>query len=251
MKMHILSGGRLQMKRHIYFPDAPREEWIELPVNCFLFRHAQGNVLFDTGCHPRVNEDPADRWGEMAKHVVPIMSADDHLLNSLNKAGLGPEDIDVVVNSHLHLDHCGCNEFFTNATVYAHKDEVAAARASEGQGYFAADWDHPMPMVEIEGETDLFDDSRLVLLPLPGHTPGMTGMLATLPEGGEYLLTSDAAPTSANLEREVIPKNMLDKDRTINSYAEIKRIKAGGAKVYYGHDVEQWRLFRVAGEPYT
>ena len=54
MKMHALSGGRVRMRKSVYVPDADRSETIELPVSCFLLRHPQGNVLFDTGCHPSV-----------------------------------------------------------------------------------------------------------------------------------------------------------------------------------------------------
>ena len=45
MKMHLLSGGRLNMRRSVYHPGAAREERIDLPVICALNRHAQGNVL--------------------------------------------------------------------------------------------------------------------------------------------------------------------------------------------------------------
>lgn len=64
MKMHMLSGGRLQMSKRTYLPDAARGEMIELPVSCVLLRHTQGNVLFDTGCHPDVATDPegSARW---------------------------------------------------------------------------------------------------------------------------------------------------------------------------------------------
>ena len=54
MKMHCLSGGRVRMRKSVYVPDADRSETIELPVSCMLLRHPQGNVLFDTGCHPSV-----------------------------------------------------------------------------------------------------------------------------------------------------------------------------------------------------
>ena len=48
MKMHALSGGRLQMKRRTYFPDAPRDATIDLPVMSFLIRHRQANVISGT-----------------------------------------------------------------------------------------------------------------------------------------------------------------------------------------------------------
>ena len=61
MRMHVLSGGRLRMLKHIYLPDAEPTETIDLSVACFLFRHPQGNVLFDTGCHPMVAENREER----------------------------------------------------------------------------------------------------------------------------------------------------------------------------------------------
>jgi glyoxylase-like metal-dependent hydrolase (beta-lactamase superfamily II) len=250
--MHILSGGRLRMKKHIFVPEAAREDIIELPVSCFLFRHAQGNVLFDTGCHPSVAEAPEARWGSMARAIVPAMGGDDNVVAELRRVNLTPDDIDVVVNSHLHCDHCGCNEFFSKATIYAHADELAMARdpEMEGQGYFSADWDHPMPLVEITGEVDLFDDGRVVLLPLPGHSPGLTGVLASLPNSGTYLLASDAVALRENLDAETAPKNTWNRDLLAKSLAEIKRIEKSGALIVCGHDLAQWSAFNAAEAPY-
>ena len=50
--MHILSGGRVRLRKRIYLPDAPHGETLDVPVSSILLRHAQGNVLFDTGCLP-------------------------------------------------------------------------------------------------------------------------------------------------------------------------------------------------------
>jgi glyoxylase-like metal-dependent hydrolase (beta-lactamase superfamily II) len=250
--MHILSGGRLRMKKHIYVPDADREETIDLPVSCFLFRHPQGNVLFDTGCHPSAAAEPEARWGSLARAIRPVMKQEDNLIRELGRVDLTPDDIDIVVNSHLHFDHCGCNEFFTKATIYIHADELAAARdpEMEGRGYFQEDWNHPMPMVDFSDEVDMFDDGRIVLLPLPGHSPGLTGLLASLPNSGAYLLASDAVAIRDNLDRETIPKNTWNQDLLTNSLGEIKRIENSGAAVVCGHDLAQWSTFRPAEEFY-
>ena len=79
MRMHILSGGRIRMKKSTYIPDADRHEMIELPVSCALLRHPQGNVLFDTGCHPSIAEDPEPRWGALTKFMLPMMTRDDNV----------------------------------------------------------------------------------------------------------------------------------------------------------------------------
>lgn len=112
MKLNFLAAGRVRMKKSIYIPGADRSETIDLPVSSSLIRHKQGNVLFDTGCHPSVVDNAEERWGPLAKVMKPLMGADETLLPSLACVGLRPDDIDIVVNSHFHPDHCGCNQFF-------------------------------------------------------------------------------------------------------------------------------------------
>ena len=250
--MHILSGGRLRMKKHIYVPEAAPEKMIVLPVSCFLLRHPEGNVLFDTGCHTSVAETPEQRWGALARDVIPAMGADENIVSELNRLNLTSGDIDIVVNSHLHCDHCGCNEFFSAATIYVHADELAAARKPdmEQNGYFAADWDHPMPTVAFTGEVDMFDDGRIVLVPLPGHTPGLTGLLAGLSNSGAFFLVSDAVALKENMYSDSLPKNTWDPDLLTNSFAEIERIEKSGAEVIYGHDLLQWSGLKKGGDFY-
>lgn len=252
MKMHVLSGGRLRMRKSVYLPDADRAETIDLPVSCYLLRHPEGNVLFDTGCHPSTATDAEARWGAMAKAMNPISGPEDNLVSQLAQVGLGPLDIDVVVNSHFHSDHCGCNEFFKRATVICHRKELDAANASDGvqKGYLPVDWQQPMPIETIDAERDLYDDGRIVLMPLPGHTVGMTAALVALDRSGSFLLASDAVPLQANLARELNPRNTWDAEQSTRSMEEVRRIAAGGAQVLFGHDADQWASLRKGVDVY-
>ncbi len=252
MKMHVLSGGRLQMSKRVYIPGAERGEKIELPVICVLLRHSQGNVLFDTGCHPSLAEDAEARIGGVAKAIVPLMPRGDHVVNSLKAVGLGPLDIDVVVNSHFHFDHCGCNEFFKQATIVVHAREIETARAANAlaEGYYPQDWDHPMTVDAIEGERDLFGDGRIVLIPLPGHTPGSIGALAQLERDGAFLLVSDTVAVRENLDKGTAPGVTWNKDTLMKSYAEVRRIESGGATILCGHDDQQWATLRKGAHAY-
>jgi N-acyl homoserine lactone hydrolase len=252
MKMHVLSGGRLRMKKSVYLPDADRSETIELPVSCFLLRHAQGNVLFDTGCHPSTETDPEARWGTMAKAMVPISASGENVISELHAIGYAPGDIDLVINSHFHSDHCGCNEFFRNASVICHANELAAANAdgAEKVGYLPVDWKHPMPVETIEAQRDVFNDGRIVLVPVPGHTAGMTAALVSLDNAGQFLLASDAVPLRANLEHDINPRNTWNPELSSKSMTEIRRIQAQGAKVLYGHDEEQWKTLKKGSDFY-
>ena len=201
MKMHLLSCGRLKMRKSIFIPSAERSETIELPLSSALLRQGQANVLFDTGCHPAVPENPEARWGGLAKLMVPIMQPGEHVLTGLAGLGLEPDDIDVVINSHLHPDHCGCNAFFRKATFICHADELAAASApnSEASGYLAAEWEQPMPVDTIQTQRDVFGDGRIVLVPLPGHTPGSIGALAQLDRSGADRRVSFKLPDGSDL----------------------------------------------------
>ncbi len=252
MKMHILSGGRLRMKKSVYAPEADRQETIELPVSCYLMRHPQGNVLFDTGCHPSTATAAEERWGLMARVMVPLSGPQDNVVDQLALVGLMPEDIDVVVNSHFHSDHCGCNAFFKKATVICHARELESAGRADAEklGYLAVDWKQDIPIETINGERDLFNDGRIVLLPMPGHTAGMTGALVNLDTSGSFFLASDSAPLQSNLDRDTNPRNTSNPESNAQSMAEIRRIQAGGTTVLFGHDDAQWQTLRHGQEHY-
>ena len=250
MRLHLLSGGRLRMRRFVYEPSASREETIELPVSCGLIRHPQGNVLFDTGCNPEAATDPEARWGGMARAMVPIFTPQDTVDAQLPLPGLTADDIDVVVCSHLHPDHCGCNDRFRRATIVCHAAEVAAARAegAEKIGYLPKEWDQPQGFSTFDGQKDLFDDGRIVLLPMPGHTPGMTCALLGLDGTGQVLLASDAAPLASNLEKCLAPKNSWNVALATQALQEIRRLRDSGTTVILGHDDAQWQSLRKGEE---
>jgi N-acyl homoserine lactone hydrolase len=252
MKLNFLAAGRLRMKKSIYVPGADRSEMIDLPVSSALIRHKQGNVLFDTGCHPSVVENAEQRWGSLAKVMKPLMTESETLLPSLACVGLGPDDIDVVVNSHFHPDHCGCNQFFRKATILAHAREVEAAKApgAEQAGYLHADWDYGQTIESVNGEKDLFGDSSIVLVPLPGHTPGTLGALVSLDRDGQFLLASDSVSLRQHLDADVAPRNTWNVDEQLKSFAEIRRIEKTGATVICGHDDQQWQGLRKGPEGY-
>jgi glyoxylase-like metal-dependent hydrolase (beta-lactamase superfamily II) len=251
MKLNFLAAGRLRMKKSIYVAGADRSEMIDLPVSSALIRHKQGNVLFDTGCDPSVVDNAEQRWGSLAKVMKPLMTANETLLPSLACVGLGPDDIDVIVNSHLHPDHCGCNQFFRKATILAHAKEIEAAKApgAEAAGYVNVDWEHG-PIEPVHGEKDLFGDTCVVLVPLPGHTPGSIGALVSLDRDGQFLLASDAVSLRRNLDADTPPRNTQNVDDQLKTFAEVRRIEKAGATVICGHDDEQWQSLRKGNDGY-
>ena len=184
--------------------------------------------------------------------MTPVMQPGDSVINALAGVGLECNDVDVVVCSHLHPDHCGCNTFFKRATCIIHAREIEAARApgAEAAGYIAAEWEQPAPPDAIDGERDLFGDGRIVLIPLPGHTPGSTGALVQLEKSGTFLLASDTVSLRSTLDTGIIPRNTWNAEALAKSLAEVRRIEARGATVLCGHDEAQWQTLRKGADAY-
>jgi N-acyl homoserine lactone hydrolase len=126
-----------------------------MPVYIHVIDHPDARVLVDTGMtelHPAVDDlDP---------RLHPLSDTD------LDLAG-----IDLVVNTHLHFDHCGGNHLFAGRPIYVQRQELHDARSLED--YTIREWVDP-PGVEyrpVDGELELLPGLRLV--PAPGHTRGM------------------------------------------------------------------------------
>ncbi len=253
MKMHILDAGRLAMKKRIYVPDcADRTEMIELPVMAVLFRHSEGNILFDTGYHTSVIADAEGRWGKLASVMQPIGAPTNNVIDSIGALGLVPDDINIVVNSHFHPDHAGCNEFFRNARFIVPRKELEVARSKDGArlGMMPEDWDHPMPMEGVSDGYDIMGDGSLVTIELPGHTPGLMGLKVTLENTGKVLLVSDAVNLRRNLDNDEVPRNAWDADAVLASYAIVRDLEAGGSMLICCHDDQQHKALKKSADAY-
>ncbi len=244
-----MSCGRIRCRKNIYIPEADRDEYVDSPVPVFLVKHPEGNVLFDTGPNPEVFEDPAAVWGGLAKAFLPIGDKESGIVAQLKKIGLAPGDVKYVVNSHLHFDHAGGNRFFPDATFLVSALEMECARRPEleGKGYFSSDWDIPLDYHPLEGAFDIFDDDRLIIHPMPGHTPGHQGMLIRLDKTGPIILAGDATPCHENFEQRLISRNNLDDEQarmTIDRLHEM--VACEKAVVIYGHDQREWERLKEA-----
>ena len=125
-----------------------------MPVYVHVIDHPDGRVLVDTGLtelHPAV--------ADMDPRIVPLSEQDFDL------AG-----IDIVVNTHLHFDHCGGNHLFAGRPIYVQRRELEDARSRDD--YTIREWvDAPgVRYVPVDGELELLPGLRLV--PAPGHTAG-------------------------------------------------------------------------------
>lgn len=125
-----------------------------IPVCMHLIDHPDARVLVDTGL----------------THLHPAAADLDPRLRPWEELGLDLASVDIVVNTHLHFDHCGGNHLFAGRPTYVQRRELADARTVEG--YTLREWvDAPgVRYVPVDGELELLPGVRLV--PAPGHTPG-------------------------------------------------------------------------------
>ena len=126
-----------------------------MPVCVHVIDHPDGRVLVDTG---------------MTELHPAVVAAFEPLLHPLSEQDFDVAGIDIVVNTHLHADHCGGNHLFAGRPIYVQRRELDDARQEEG--YTIREWaDAPgLEYVAVDGELDLLPGVRLV--PAPGHTPG-------------------------------------------------------------------------------
>jgi N-acyl homoserine lactone hydrolase len=129
--------------------------------------------------------------------------------------------------------------------------EWAKKPENEGKGYFRADWDHPLAYREIEAPFDLYGDGSLVIIPLPGHTPGHQGLLVRLKKDGAIILSGDSVPCEENYLDFKIPRNHLDGEQARKTIQDLHGlVEKEKALLIHGHDPEQWKKIRKAPEFY-
>jgi glyoxylase-like metal-dependent hydrolase (beta-lactamase superfamily II) len=215
-------------------------EVIVAPVPAYLIRHpTHGLAVFDTGI--------GHRFRLAADAVLPPEQVGfdfregDELAARLRAADIDPAAVRWVINSHLHPDHCGGNAFFSNATVVIQRRELEAARHNEdGYMYDPVDFDLGQPLLEIDGEHDLFGDGTLVLFPTYGHTPGHQSARVKL-ASGDVVLTADCCYMEHNLDHLGIPAINKDKEASLDVLRRLRVMRDNGTRILFGHDPDQWQ----------
>ena len=240
MRVYALSCGSLEFDRSLFFPAAQPGTKLVSPVSSYLIVHPRGKVVFDTGIHCDALADPVARLGKRVAGLFAIRSrAGEDVVSQLAILGLRPDDIQYVVASHFHFDHCGCNSSFPRSTFLVQRAEMELARAERSR-YNPKDWDHPLDYRLIDGEHDLFGDGSVVVLPTPGHTAGHQSLWIRSGTT-QFVLTSDAAYTREHLDQTILPGNVHDAGEMTHSLAVLRDLRdRRGVVLLYGHDAEQW-----------
>jgi glyoxylase-like metal-dependent hydrolase (beta-lactamase superfamily II) len=228
-------------------------DMVTIPMPSFLIEHPRGLVLFDTGIAPEAITDPVRVYGqELADGLGITGTADQAVDKQIEALGYQVSDVTHVIASHFHFDHAGGTHLFPDAKHYAGQGELAFAHWPTPISAFCYmpdqlertrgfDWR------EVPGcDLDLFGDGSLVLLSMPGHTPGELSLKVRL-ASRTFLLTGDAVHLRAALEMEYHFPIDWDTRAALSSLQRIKRIaEAEEASVWISHDPDDWEQYKHA-----
>jgi N-acyl homoserine lactone hydrolase len=180
----------------------------EMPVYVHVIDHPQARVLVDTGM----------------TELHPLVADMDPHLHPLDQQGFDLAGIDMVVNTHLHFDHCGGNHLFADRPIYVQRQELEDARSRDD--YTIREWvDAPgVQYVPVDGELELLPGLRLV--PAPGHTRG-TQVVVVETGGRPLVVAGDVAVWFGELDA---------------PHTEGQRLvlALGPAEVWLAHERDPW-----------
>jgi glyoxylase-like metal-dependent hydrolase (beta-lactamase superfamily II) len=213
LEFHILNDGTFRLDGGAMFGVIPRPMWekatppdarnrILMAMNSLLIRTGGKTILVETGA--------GDKWDDKRRDIYAFEGTP-RLPEQLAAHGVRPEQVDIVVNTHLHFDHCGWNTrivngkavpMFPNARYVVQRGELEHAHNPSERDRASYMPENFLPMEE-SGQWWLLDgDQEIVpgveLIRAPGHNADM--MCVKLSGGGQTaMLLADLAPTTAHL----------------------------------------------------
>jgi glyoxylase-like metal-dependent hydrolase (beta-lactamase superfamily II) len=221
----------------------------------YVVDHPEGVVVVDTGLSHDLLDDPANyglHGAAFMQDFRPYIEYDDsmHPRAHLEAAGYDPTDVDYLLMTHLHSDHAGHVDLFSDAEVLVRRDELRHAFWPVPiQDLFYLDGDFlplrgDMDVTEVTGEFDVFGDGSVVAFPTPGHTPGHQSVHVDLGDR-EVILASDVAHRKVGYEAEFQASFNWNLSRSVESLREVKaRARRSGAEVRLLHDRDDMNALR-------
>ncbi len=228
-------------------------EWTEpLPIYAFAIEHPEGVIVVDTGETSRVSEPGYfPRWQPFFRFAVrERVEPEQEIGPQLERLGIPPSDVRLVVMTHLHTDHAGgLHHFPTNEILVSRAElEYAAGLRGRIRGYPNKRWpawfdpnlvDLPAaPFGPFPASMALTDGGDVTLVPVPGHSPGQ---LAVVVEDGDHavFLAADSSYTQDALLRGVVDGVGPDETAEHLTHERIRAYAAETPTVYLpAHDPE-------------
>lgn len=202
--------------------------------SCYLIRHGDAYLLWDTGLSKEYLNKPFTQGDADSNSLATTV------VDQLAKIGVKPAQVSMIGISHYHLDHIGQAADFPQARLLIGKRDFEALGqpAHTARAKFFSPWLQQGADVEkITGDHDVFGDGSVVMLDLPGHTPGHHGLLVQLPKRGAVLLSGDVVHFRENLESAGVPSFNTDRAQSLSSMDRFAKLARNlGATLIIQHE---------------
>jgi glyoxylase-like metal-dependent hydrolase (beta-lactamase superfamily II) len=208
---------------------------MEITDSCYLIRHGDQIMLWNAGL-------PASAKGARLNDTDTFsMSLNKTLVEQLAQLGIKPEQVTLLGLSHYHFDHTGQASFFPGARLMIGAADWQAVRgkptpfgASPGD---LAPWAKGGKVEPVSGDKDVFGDGSVVMLAMPGHTPGHHALLVRLAGKGPVLLSGDTTHFLENYDRYGVPGFNTDRAQSLASQSRLREMTSNlNATLIIEHD---------------
>jgi glyoxylase-like metal-dependent hydrolase (beta-lactamase superfamily II) len=223
MKIYFLATGFGHIAKGLFVQGAGMKS-VQFPILSVLIERDDDLVLFDTGIGTRIDQEMRTPiyWGNLFFHRCVMRTQfdpeRDALVHQLSRLGFKTSDVRNVIISHLHWDHAGGMRDFPQAHFFIGRREWTFASGLSGmpllknafikEQFCGSDLDIELietdprkPFKNFPASHDLFGDGSMVMIDLPGHSPGLMGLYLTMPSGRRFLFSADTFYFPEGLEQ--------------------------------------------------
>lgn len=229
-KVTPIQVGTIVLDRSAMTHYKGKGEQIVIPIWCGAATDGIHKVLIDTGIRDIIEYQKAEPGATQAENQE-ITTALKNIM------GWAPEDVDIVINTHLHCDHCGCNYKFQNARFYVQAKEWHAAFhpiAPEAPFYDIPSYDknavNYFQWEFLDGDTEILPGLKVITT--PGHTFGHQSALLDTEEG-VLCVSGDICNVAENVIENLEPNIVVMVPETYQSF---ERIRQFAHYILPGHD---------------
>jgi N-acyl homoserine lactone hydrolase len=220
---------------------------MDFSVNCYLIKHTQGWLLWDTGITDAIAAMPGGLGPAPANPRMTRYRRTKTLANELDQLSVKPSDIKYLAISHAHQDHVGNIDLLPQSMLLVQKAEYDWPALGSGGPRFKPDH----PVTKLEGDHDVFGDGSVTIIATPGHTPGHQSLLVKLPKTGAVMLSGDAVHFKDNWENRRVPDFNTNRDQSLASMQRLADILAREkAQLWINHDKVQTDSLKMARTVY-